>query len=291
MRANREQLAALLAVVDTGTFEAAAASLHVTPSAISQRIKALESQLGQVLVVRSSPCRATDAGVRLLRMARQLELIEREAFAELGDDSGAIDLPVAVNADSLSTWFPAVFDLLHEEPRLQLRLHVEDQEHTTSLMRAAAVLAAVTSDGAAMQGCSVLPLGRMRYVPVATPTLIDAHSTGRRIDWQRLPVVRFNDKDDLQHGILGAHDVSAPDICHVVPSSEAFAKAVRWGLGWGALPEAHLGSALERGELRRLGTRLHVDVPLYWQRWKVDSPALDALTSAIRDAARYGLRR
>lgn len=290
MRPNREHLAALLAVVDTGTFEAAAAALHVTPSAISQRIKALESQLGHVVVIRSNPCRVTDPGARLLRMARQIELLERETFSGMGSQSPVVDLPVAVNADSLATWFPTVLSRVAAHRGIQLRLYVEDQEHTTALMRDATVLAAVASDRAPVQGCSVEPLGAMRYVPVATPGLLERHTSGRRIDWQALPVVRFNDKDDLQHDILAARGVSRPDVCHVVPSSEGFAKAVHAGLGWGALPESDLGDSLARGSLRRLGARLHVDVPLYWQRWRIDSPALDLLSDAVRHAARAALR-
>lgn len=291
MRPNREHLAALVAVVDKGTFEAAASALHITPSAVSQRIKALESQMGQVVVVRSTPCTPTETGVRLLRIARQLALLEHELLAGDADNGNTLDAPIAVNADSLSTWFPAVFSTLAARGDIQIRLHVDDQVHTTGLMRNATVLGAVTSEQIPVQGCSIERLGAMRYLPVATPALIATHSVGRRIDWQSLPVVRFNEKDDLQHDILAGHGVTAPDRCHIVPSSEGFADAVKAGLGWGALPEAHLGDALKTGRLRRLGGRLHVDVDLYWQRWRLDSAAIDDVSDAIRAAARAGLRR
>lgn len=55
-RLGADQLAALAAVIECGSFDAAADRLHVTPSAVSQRIKALESRVGQVLVVRDKPC-------------------------------------------------------------------------------------------------------------------------------------------------------------------------------------------------------------------------------------------
>lgn len=290
MRPNREQLAALLAVVDHGTFDAAAAQLHVTPSAVSQRIKTLESQLGQIVVVRANPVRPTDAGERLLRVARLMDLIENEAFGDRPDGE-LIDMPIGVNADSLATWFPATFSILAERQGLQLRLHVEDELHTTGLMQSAKVLAAVTSDRRPIQGCSIEALGSMRYLPVATPSLLRQHAAGRGVPWAALPVVRFNSKDDLQHRVLARYGVSDPRPCHVVPSSQAFARAVHAGLGWGALPEHDLGDALETGRLVRLGTRLHVDVPLYWQRWRLDSPALDAVTDAVRTAARSHLRR
>ena len=52
-------LAALAAVIRTGSFERAAQQLHVTPSAVSQRVKLLEERLGTILVVRSCPCGST----------------------------------------------------------------------------------------------------------------------------------------------------------------------------------------------------------------------------------------
>ena len=56
------QLRALAAVVDEGSFDAAASALHLTPSAVSQRIKALEQSAGRVLVRRTKPTEATEAG-------------------------------------------------------------------------------------------------------------------------------------------------------------------------------------------------------------------------------------
>ena len=82
-----EQLAAFAAVIELGSFDAAADRLHLTPSAVSQRIKALEQRVGQVLVVRQKPCIATPAGVPLLRLATQTALLEAEALAEMGGGS------------------------------------------------------------------------------------------------------------------------------------------------------------------------------------------------------------
>lgn len=291
MQVRPEQLAALLAVVDHGTFEAAARQLAVTPSAVSQRIRALESQVGQVVVVRAVPCRPTAAGEVLLRLARGQRLLEREALAELtAGAADRLDVPVAVNADSLATWFPRVLGTVASWSDVVLRLHVEDQDHSAALLRAGAVLAAVTSDGTALQGCRVEPLGVMRYLPVATPALARRWARGRGVDWAAMPVVRFNDKDDLQRRVLRGHGVEADPPTHVVPSSEGFLAAVRAGLGWGAVPEEQLGDDLQTGRLVRLGSRDRVDVPLYWQCWRLRSAHLERLTEAVRAAA-SGLRR
>ena len=286
MDVRPEQLAALVAIVDHGTFDAAARHLSVTASAISQRIRALESQLGQVVLVRSTPPRTTEAGGVLLRLARQQQLLEREALAELtAGEARRLDLAIAVNADSLATWFPPVLDAVAAWGEVTVRLHVEDQYHSTGLLRTGTVLGAVTSDPVAVQGCAVERLGTMRYLPLATPELAARWRRGRGVDWGRMPVVRFNAKDDLQHRVLARHGGAGEPPTHVIPSPHGFLAAVRAGLGWGAVPEGLLGADLDRGRLVPLGTDETVDVPLYWQCWRLRSPHVERISAAVRDAA------
>lgn len=290
------QLAALAAVVDHGTFEAAAQRLHVTPSAVSQRIRALETAAGQVLVRRTTPCRPTEAGRTLLRLARQTQLLYDEAALALAAEAGPVTLPVAVNADSLATWFRDVLGVLGGSDgvgvwdRTALRLHVEDQAYSAGLLRSGEVLAAVTSDATPVQGCAVEPLGSLRYAPAAAPGFAERWRRGRSVDWARMPVVVFNDKDALQDDVLRARGVGRPPVVHHVPTSADFVEAVRRALGWAVVPEPQLLPAVAAGELVRLPGRVHVDVPLHWQRWRLDSPALARLTEAVRRAARAHLR-
>lgn len=201
-----------------------------------------------------------------------------------------MDLSVAVNADSLATWFVPVLRECARWGEVALRLHVEDQDHSATLLRTGAVLGAVTADSRAVQGCSVERLGMMRYLAVATPQVAERWRNGSRPDWAAMPVVRYNAKDDLQQRILAAHGVTSPPPTHVVPSSEAFLAAVQAGLGWGALPEAQLGDDLQTGRLVRLGARDRVDVPLFWQCWRLRSPRVERITTIVRDAA-ASLRR
>ena len=292
MRLQPEHLATLLAIVDTGTFDAAARQLHVTPSAVSQRVKALEAEVGRVVVVRTSPCRATAAGEALVRLARQQSLLESEALAGLAvDERSRADLPIVVNADSVSTWFGAVLTEAAQWDDVVLRVRVEDQDHSARLLRAGEVLGAVTSDPTPVQGCSTEPLGTMRYLPAATPQLVERHRAGRGFDWAAAPLVRFNDKDDIQQRILDQHGVTIAPPTHEVPDGAGFVTAVRSGLGWGALLAGQLAPILEAGELVRLGSRDRVDVPLYWQRWRLPSAHLDRLSAAVlRASVRGGIR-
>ena len=173
MQFDGQQLAAFAAVIEHGSFDAAADGLHVTPSAVSQRIKALEQHVGQVLVRREKPCVATPAGVPLLRLAAQTALLEAEAIADMsGGSSERTRVAIAVNADSMATWFTAVLPRL---PEVLFDIRIEDQDHSARLLREGAVMGAVTTERTAVPGCRVLPLGVMRYVPVAGPGYVERY--------------------------------------------------------------------------------------------------------------------
>jgi LysR family transcriptional regulator (chromosome initiation inhibitor) len=287
---NLEHLKALIAVIDEGTFEAAADLLRITPSAVSQRIKALEGSVGQVLVRRRLPCTTTDAGALLLRMARQVQLLEAETSAALGAGSPArAHLPVAINADSLATWFVPVLHQAAGWEDTVLDLRIEDQGYSSQLLREGEVMGAVTSDPVPVSGCRVEMLGSMRYIPVASAGLRRRFSASGGVDWAAMPVLKFNAKDNLQQQLLAAKGISQPPPTHTVPSSEGFLAAVKAGLGWGMIPELQLAHGLLDATLVRLEDAFQ-DVALYWQAWTLDSDGLNRITHAVRTSAKDRLR-
>jgi LysR family transcriptional regulator, chromosome initiation inhibitor len=290
-----DQVRTLLAAVDEGTFEAAAEALHVTPSAVSQRVKALEQRTGRVLLLRTKPVRLTASGEIVVRFGRQLARLESDAAAELGLDDGAgpASLPVAVNADSLATWFlPALAEVTAQHD-VCFDLHRDDQDHTTRLLREGLVMAAVTSSPEPVQGCSVRALGRMRYRAMAGPDFVRAHLSGGplRQTLPDAPVVVFDRKDDLQDRFLRALAPRRPPARarHHVPASGAFVAAVAAGLGWGMIPEAQAAADPAAAGLVDLAPDRPVDVPLYWQQWRLDSPALAAVADAVAATAARAL--
>ncbi|MFI5839926.1 LysR family transcriptional regulator ArgP [Catenuloplanes sp. NPDC051500] len=287
------QLATFHAVISHGSFDAAASALHVTPSAVSQRIKALEQVVGQVLVRRVRPCEPTSAGQALVRLGGQIALLEQEALSAARDVLGAARttrLAVVINADSLAYWFLPVLTAV---PDAVFDLHTDDEGHTAELLRAGTVMAAVTTERVPVQGCSVQRLGAMRYLAVASPGGHEAWFAGRALAaaLPDAPMVRFNRKDVLQHRFVREVTGQALDPpAHSVPASAAFDAAVRLGLGWGLLPEQIAAADIAAGRLVDLAPGRHVDVPLYWQRWRLESAALTALTEAVRTAAATALR-
>ncbi|MCG7582421.1 LysR family transcriptional regulator ArgP [Mycolicibacterium sp. OfavD-34-C] len=279
------QLRALAAVVEFGSFDAAAEYLHVTPSAISQRIKALEQRVGQVLVLREKPCVATTAGVPLIRLAAQTALLEAETLAEMrGGSPERPRVAVAVNADSMATWFTGVFARL---PDVLFDVRIEDQDHSARLLREGVVMGAVTTERIAVSGCRVRPLGVMRYLPVAAPHYVQRHlPDGLTADAATAaPSLSWNRADALQDQLLRSvfrRSIRRP--IHYIPTAEGFGAAVRAGLGWGMYPEQLVDASFVPI------TDAHLDVPLYWQSWKLDSDTVAQVTDAVTAAA-VGLRR
>lgn len=288
------QLRALTAVIAEGSLDAAARVLHVTPSAVSQRLRALEVTTGRVLVVRGRPARVTASGEVLLRLARQVDLLATDAAAELGGPgSDAADpdarppaLPIAVNADSLATWvLPALAPLAGS---LCLDLRREDQERTSTLLRDGSVVAAITTDAAAVPGCSSTPLGAMRYRAAASAAFARRwfpRGVRSEVALAAASVVVFDRDDDLQDAHLRTRAPGARPPRHHVPSSADFLTAVRLGMGWGMLPILQADDLLASGELVDLDPSAAVDVTLHWQRWRLRSPGLDAVDAAVRAAA------
>jgi LysR family transcriptional regulator (chromosome initiation inhibitor) len=288
-----DQVRTLLAAVDEGTFDAAAAALHVTPSAVSQRVKALEQRIGRVLLTRTKPIALTDSGEVLVRYARQLVRLEADAAAELGldeDHQAPTTIAVAVNADSLSTWFLDALEQVPASLRVGFELLREDEARTAAMLRRGRVAAAVTREARPVTGCRVTKLGVMRYRASASPAFVERRLSAGPVE-QTLrvaPMLVFDRNDELQDRFLRAltgESESGGQTRHLIPTSETYLSAVQRGLGWGMIPDEQR-ALLPEGSLVELVPGREVEVPLYWQQWKLDSPALKVLSDAVISAAR-----
>lgn len=289
-------LSALAAVVREGSFDRAARALHVTPSAISQRIRLLEERIGCALVVRAQPCEATETGRRLCQHVDRVRLLEHELNGEVpairADGEARVPMPIAVNADSLATWFaPALATFAAAAPVL-MEVAVDDQDYTSEWLRSGKVLAAVTGTARAATGCNSRPLGAMRYVAAASPAFV-ARFFAKGVAAGTLaqaPSLVFNSKDELQSRWvrrLCRRHVELPR--HTLPSPQAFVAAALAGMGWGLHPEFLVSQHLKSGALQELVPGTALDVPLHWQQARAASSLLDGLTRAVLAAAQPAL--
>ena len=289
MKIDPQLAATLAAVADEGTFDAASHRLAITPSAVSQRVKALEQQLGRVLVVRAKPAQLTDAGQAVVRLARQIALLEHDALAGLGlDEEGRrVSIPLAVNADSMATWFLAPLARLSANYPIDVDLHRDDQNFTARLLESGTVMAAVTSEGTPVAGCSVSALGALEYRAMASPAFAERWFAAgvNEESLERAPFVDFDRRDALQQDWLQAMGVAAQQVPrHYVPASHDFVMAVRLGLGWGMVPTLQ-----ESPDLVPLGGPTRA-VKLYWQQWNLRSALLDTVATEVADEAHRVLR-
>ena len=285
-------LAAVAAVAREGSFERAATVLGVTPSAISQRVKGLEERLGAILLTRGTPCRPTAVGVKLCAHVEQVLLLESDVVADLPGLSdhaaGPPRIRVAVNADSVGTWFPRAAARFAAETGALLDLVLDDEGHTADRLRSGEVLAAVTADPMPVSGCRTHALGAIDYVATASPDFmsrffpqgVDAESL------ERAPMLRFDRRDGLQARWAEAvFKIRLSPPVHWTPSTQGMLDMALAGLGWSMTPLVLAEPHLAGGRLVELPPGRRIAVDLFWQRTRLAARLLDRLTDAVRASA------
>lgn len=276
-------LAALAAVVEQGGFERAAQLLGLSQSAVSQRIKLLEARVGQPVLLRAAPPAPTEIGRRLLNHVQQVRLLERDLQGQvpaLAEDQPAERLRIALNADSLATWWAPLMGEFVAEHRLLLDHVVDDQDVGLKRMRAGEVAGCVCAAERPVAGARALPLGAMRYRALASPAFVARHFADG-VDGEtlaRVPSIVFGADDQLQHRFLAGLGVGGGFAHHLCPSSEGFVRLACAGLGWGMVPELQVRQQMASGELVELLPERPLDVPLYWHHWRNGGELLASLT-------------
>jgi len=293
-------LEALATIVEEGGFERAAQRLHITQSAVSQRLRALEAQVGTVLIVRTRPLRPTSAGQLLLKHAKQMRLLRVDLDRDLRElaprSTGGIGeeerIALAINADSIATWaLPALDGLVRQG--LPLEIITDDQDFTHDRLREGQVQGCVTTVKQALRGCKVQALGAMHYVAVAEAGYAQQHLPQglTKHNFRATPFIAFNRKDDLQAEFVAqAFHLKSVSLNELfVPSSEGQVRAVLAGWGVSVVPQLLVRGLLEQGALVDVAAGTRVPVQLYWHCWNLESVVLDQLTAALADAARQSL--
>lgn len=293
---DRAQLSAFVAVLETGGFATAAQALSITQSAVTQRVKALELETGQMLLLRHRPPRPTRAGAALLRYARQLQLLDQDLGAVLTSGSaGRAVCSIAVNSDSLATWFADAWERIARECGIFLQVQVEDQEHTAQLLADGTVSGVVTSAEAPLQGCTVRRLGIMDYVCVASNEFFACHFAGKsmKLALREAPAIRFNAKDFIHSEYVWKHfRISADEMpMHDIPSPVTLLDGVRRNLAYAFVPELQAGSLLDSGAAVEVFPGKRVSVPLFWHEWSVGHTVLQQVGKHVLDVARASLRQ
>lgn len=290
-------LEALAAVIREGTFEAAAKTLHITQSAVSQRIKHLEERTGAVLIVRGRPCVATEYGQQLCRHVEQVQLLEHDLRKNLNaiDDPDATQpavIRIAVNSDSLATWFPYVIKRAGAEFNINFDIIPDDQDYTAQRLRSGEALAAVTTSDKPLQGCRRVSLGAIEYLAVASPAYCEKYfKEGVTLESiLNATHIVFDRKDQLpQQWMLAAFNQAPTLKGHFLPSFPGYMSCLLNGTGWGLMPRSSVEAKLADHSLVELVPGKTVMVSFHWQSSAQGSEIMRLLSSAVVDVARKHL--
>jgi len=282
---------AMAAVFNEGGFDKAARALHITQSAVSQRVKLLEEQVGQVLLVRAVPPRVTPAGRRLLRHYLKVNKLEddlRNDFVS-PNDKRLTSLAIGVNADSLATWFLDAVGSFIRDAKVTLDIRTDDQEQTHRMLKDGEVVGCISARQQPMQGCRTVYLGKMDYRLFATPAFVEKWFVdGFNLKSVRAaPALIFNRKDDLHNKLFSRAlgEIPAPLPAHYVPSSEKFAHFISSGFAYGMLPDQQSQTLAETGCILNLAPGCAVAVKLYWHCWNLESRLLTKLSQTLANSA------
>ncbi|MGE8154758.1 LysR family transcriptional regulator ArgP [Pseudomonas vancouverensis] len=283
---DTRDLMTFLAVIEEESFEAAARVLHVTPGAVSHRIKQLEESVGTLLVKRLLPTQVTSAGEVVLRLAQQMRMLQTDARQELSEANSAVNarVTIALNDDSLSTWFLAAILPVIKAHHVSLDLRMGDHEHTNQLLRDGTAIAAITTDPKPVRGCAIKAIGTMRYKAVATPEFQKEYFpqgfTQQAVE--QAPTILFDRQDSMtERFCLQLFGQSLQMPVHYIPSSRNLIEATNMGLGWSMAPEILIKDECESGLLVELAPEQTLDIQLYWQAFKLNTQLLKELTKSI----------
>ena len=268
-------------VIIEGGFEKASRKLHLTQSALSQRVKQLEDQYGQILLKRTSPPEPTQYGLPLLVHYRQVSQLETDLRYSCDHDRQTpfATLSIGINADSLATWFYEAVESVLIEENIVLDLHVDDQERTHELMRDGRVWGCISKRTQPLQGCKASILGRVKYGIFATAEFSRKWFPDGLIpeSFEQAQMARYNRKDDLNSRMFSLLLEKPPKDppTFYLPSTEIYGLFVAKGKCYGILPEQQSCQLEASGLIRNLSPDNWVDVELYWHSWNLKSDLME----------------
>ncbi len=278
-------------VVTLKSVTRAAEKLHLTQSAMSSRIAALEQELGTPLLDRrDKQFRVTVAGQRFFAHAERLLALQRDIKAELGGSAVApVLLRLGTFESAVHSWLMDWVRQLHASlPGMALELTVETSPVLVDQLSRGAVDLTIATLPAAGSGVRAVALPSM---PMAFVGHAQRH---RRRQWT-LADLAGHDLLTFQRGsqphvalldLLHQARLEAPRI-HTVSSISAMAQLVEDGFGIATLPAAVVQRMGARRPLKILPTEaVPAPLPVHLS-WRIDpgsaaqQPVIDSLLSFV----------
>lgn len=260
---------ALVVVLNCGSFQSAARKLHITQSAVSQRIALLEDLVGERLLLRSSPLQATERGLQFVAHAKHVAEMEKSLLH--GNNNLSIPnkkMRIGINADSVEIWLLKAAQKIVNSNNYLLELIIENEDYTFERMRSGEFFSCISTSSKCLPGCEVELLAKIKYKCFCTPLFKKKYFTKGLItaeNVQSSPAVLFDSKDYFHHRFLKKIGIDATIFPHhLIPSSRGFLDIIKSGMAYGVMPYLQAESDLKKGLLISLYQDISIEVPWYW---------------------------
>lgn len=266
---------ALYTVQELQSFESAAKKLHITQSAVSQRIKGLETYYGEPVLIRTLPYKPTPIGESLISHYKRICMLEESLKQQLAHAAIKPHVSIALNRDSLETWFLDLIEDTNIFNNITLEIIADDQELTLDYLRKGLVSACLSTSEKGIIGGNVTFLGNMEYLLVASPQFIKRYFSDK--DQKKClidsPAIKFDKNDKLHERYLEKYfGLNGEGVnFHVVPSVRGFKKFALLGYGYGLIPKIDILKELKNKKLLQLYPEKVWKIPLYWHYWDIES--------------------
>jgi LysR family transcriptional regulator (chromosome initiation inhibitor) len=266
---------ALYMVQKLQSFEAAAEKLHLTQSAISQRIKVLEAYYGEPLLIRSLPYRPTQLGEQLIGLFKRVCLLEEDFSQELKEKKMPFRCSIALNRDSLETYFLSLLQHTTLFKGMILEIIADDQEKTLEYLKNGLANIAISTSSMGTLGSKTHFLGDMDYILVASPELYEQYFSKLPPSkaLYQAPALKYDQHDTLHHRYLEKFfNLTEESLQYlVIPSVQGFKQCALQGYAYGLIPKIDVEAELTNKTLIQLYRECIWKVPLYLHYFSIQS--------------------
>lgn len=279
-------LQAFMEVAKQKSVHNAAHVLHLTQTAVTQRIRVLETKLGTTLFIRTHRgMRLTQEGEALLRYCQAASELEGEALAKIGGAGITSTIQVCITGPTSimrSRIIPQCLPIMHEFPCLLMYFDITDSEHRVSSLRSGASQFAIIAQEDVAPEMEYKHLRPERYVLVCSSQwkkrkLKDIIQHERIIDYDPADQMTFNYLKHFELFDLAKHER------HFVNRTESLAMLLTAGLGYGVLSAEFSQTYLDNNQLIVLnsGKIYQHTMALAWYARPEPPPYFTALVNAM----------